>query len=307
MDIERKLQAGDKFTPTEQQLAVTILALGDRMQSCSIKELASAAHVSIPSVHRLCKKLGLEGLKELKVELGRASARKAGAAEPVDINFPFRPGDSASTIARRMESVYETTLRDTRALLDMEAVERTAQMIVNARTVDIYTQSHNLYPAHMFCDRLLSAGKAATCFDGYEQQIRTALASDASHLAIAISYSGLAEYLPQLFSTLQRCGTPVVLIGTPRAERLHPGLGAYLHVSDQESLQNRITQFASHIAVQYVLDTLYGCFFARDSTRARAFLEQSLPYTRLPALRGTAGNADELHETYLARVLNELR
>ena len=78
---------------------------------------------------------------------------------------------------------------------------------------------------------------------------------------------------------------PAVLIGTPRAEQLNPGLSCYLHVSDQESLQDRITQFASHIAVQYVLDSLYGCMFALDWERGSAFLSRSLPHTALPALQ----------------------
>ena len=78
---------------------------------------------------------------------------------------------------------------------------------------------------------------------------------------------------------------PAVLIGTPRAEQLNPGLSCYPHVSDQESLQDRITQFASHIAVQYVLDSLYGRMFALDWERGSAFLSRSLPHTTLPALQ----------------------
>ena len=31
-----------------------------------------------------------------------------------------------------------------------------------------------------------------------------------------------------------------------------------------ESMTHRITQFASHIAVQYVLDSLYSSYFAKD-------------------------------------------
>lgn len=305
MDIRRTLRETRNLTPTEQQLAAAVTTMGDRLQGCSIKEFARAASASVPSVHRFCKKLGLEGFKELKVELARASARRDSTAEPVDINFPFNTGDNAEAVARRMESVYETTLRDTQSLLDMEAMDCVAGLIAQADSVDIYTQSHNLYPAKMFCDRLLSAGKTATCFDGHEQQVRTALASNERHVAIAISYSGLADFLPRLFGILKERGVPTALIGTPRAERLHPGLTAYLHISDQESLQNRITQFASHIAVQYVLDTLYGCFFARDYARCRTFLGQSLPYTRLPALR--TGEPAVPREEYISRMISTLK
>ena len=305
MNIERRIREAEGLTPTEQQLAATALSLGERLQTYSIKEFARAASASVPSVHRFCKKLGLEGFKELKVELVRAEARRDRTGNQVDINFPFTSGDTADTVARKMQSVYETTLHDTRELLSSDALERAAELIDRADAVDIYTQSHNLYPAMMFRDRLLSAGKTATCFEGFEQAIRTALASDSSHVAVAISYSGLAEHLPQLFAVLHERQTPCVLVGTPRAARLHPGLDAYLAVSDRESLQNRITQFASHIAVQYVLDTLFGSFFARDFKRCRAFLEQSIPYTRLLALRNAPAALPR--DEYLAQPLRNLK
>ncbi len=97
-------------------------------------------------------------------------------------------------------------------------------MLDNAACIDIYTQSHNLYPAQMFCDRLLSAGRNATCHESPERLVRTALATGANHAAVAISYSGLNQQL----------------------------------------------------------DALYGWLFARDYERSIAFLERSLPYTRLP-------------------------
>ena len=284
MDIERAIRETAGLTPAEQQLAVTVQTMGERIQHCGIKELARAANVSVPSVHRFCKKLGLEGFKDLQVELARAYARHADTMAPIDINFPFGAGDDGAHVARKMESVYEATLRDTRSLLDRDRIDRAAALIDGADTANIYTQSHNLYPAQMFCDRLLSIGKQATCHEGIERNIRLALASGTRNVAVLISYSGLAESFRKLIPLLVERSTPCILISTPRGCRINPGLDVYLPVSDRESLQNRITQFASHIAVQYVLDALFGALFARGYDRNRAFLERSLPYTRIPAL-----------------------
>lgn len=303
MDIKRRMELAEGFTPTEQQLAGTVLALGGRLHGLTIKELARAAHVSIPSVHRFCKKLGLEGFKELKVEVARAEARRVDQKGEVDINFPFAANDTADAVLAQMASVYQTTLADTRDLLDPVALERAAELLDRARGIDIYTQSHNLYPAQMFCDRLLSIGRSASCFESGERQARIALASDCHHVAIAISYSGLGPNLATILPILHERNVPTIFVGTPNGCRLNPGLDVYLHVSDRESLQNRITQFASHIAVQYVLDSLYGCLFARDYANSRAFLERSLPATSLPALRRTELSPTE----YASVMLNRLR
>lgn len=278
MDIVYRIRGARDLTPTEQHLANTVLNLGERIQDYTIKELARSTSTSIASIHRLCRKLGLEGFKELKVELARSEARRGAPAEAVDINFPLKAGETADQIAPRMELLYAETLRETREMLDAREVDRAAEMLARARQVDIYTTSHNLYPANMFCDRLLSTGHAATCHESIERQVRTALAATGEHVAIFISYSGLAANFLSLLTPLKERGCPIILIGTPHAALLNPGLDAYLRISDSESLRNRITQFASHLAVQYALDTLFGCYLARTYDEGIAFLRESLPY-----------------------------
>ena len=285
MDIKRKITEAQGLTPTEQQLGIAALAIGEDIRGLSIKEFAARTNVSVASVHRFCKKLGLEGFKDLKVELIRLTT-EAGNRRDVDINFPFDATSTPAQVMERMEGLYQTTLAETQELLDPAQLDYAAKLIANARQVDIFTGSHNLYPAGMFRDRLLSAGKSTTCYGGVEAQVRTALlASGPDHVAIVISYSGLAPNLREILPILSSRHVPVIVIGTPYCARIHPGFAAYLMVSDHESMTHRITQFASHIAVQYVLDSLYSSYFAKDYARCSEFLERSFPYTRLPGLK----------------------
>ena len=285
MDIKRKISEAEGLTPTEQQLGIAALAMGEDIRGLSIKEFAARTNVSVASVHRFCKKLGLEGFKDLKVELIRLTT-EAGNRRDVDINFPFDANSTPAQVMERMEGLYQTTLAETQELLDPAQLDYAAKLIANARQVDIFTGSHNLYPAGMFRDRLLSAGKSTTCYGGVEAQVRTALlASGPDHVAIVISYSGLAPNFKEILPILSSRHVPVIVIGTPYCAHIHPGFAAYLMVSDHESMTHRITQFASHIAVQYVLDSLYSSYFAKDYARCSEFLEQSFPYTRLPGLK----------------------
>ena len=285
MDIKRKISEAQGLTPTEQQLGISALAMGEDVRGLSIKEFAARTNVSVASVHRFCKKLGLEGFKDLKVELIRLTT-EAGNRRDVDINFPFDANSTPAQVMERMEGLYQTTLAETQELLDPAQLDYAAKLIANARQVDIFTGSHNLYPAGMFRDRLLSAGKSTTCYGGVEAQVRTALlASGPDHVAIVISYSGLAPNLREILPILSSRHVPVIVIGTPYCARIHPGFAAYLTVGDHESMTHRIAQFASHIAVQYVLDSLYSSYFAKDYARCSEFLERSFPYTRLPGLK----------------------
>ncbi len=285
MDVRRRLRDAKGLTPTEAQLARSVLALGERVQSLSIKELAAASATSIATVHRLCKKLGLEGYKELKVALARATAKGQGADE-VDFDFPFEAGWEPARVAAGLKSLYASAIDETLEVLDMDELARAADLIRRAAVVDVYTESHNLYPAQMFVDRLLSAGRQATCHENQERKIRCALTSDETHVALLISYSGVNQLYDQALPLLANNGVPMILIGAPMAKERIPGLDAYLLVGDSESTLHRITQFASHISVQYVLDTLYGSVVAGDYDRTLAFIRDSLPYTRKPGLDG---------------------
>ena len=283
MDIRRRLREAKGLTPTESQLASAILAMGERVQGVSIKELAAASATSVATVHRLCKKLGVEGLKELKVEMARATARSE-RADDVDFDFPFDAGWEPARVAAGMKSLYAKAIEETLEVLDLEALGRTADLVRQASVVDVYTESHNLYPAQMFVDRMLSAGRTATCHESQERKIRSALTSDESHAAVLISYSGVNMFFPQLLPVLAERGVPTALIGAPMARDRNPGLDEYLLIGDSESTLHRITQFASHISVQFVLDTLYSCVVAGDYDRSIEFIRNTLPYTRKPGL-----------------------
>lgn len=108
MDIKRKITEAQGLTPTEQQLGISALAMGEDIRGLSIKEFAARANVSVASVHRFCKKLGLEGFKDLKVELIRL-ATEAGNRRDVDINFPFDATSTPAQVMERMEGLYQTT------------------------------------------------------------------------------------------------------------------------------------------------------------------------------------------------------
>lgn len=55
MDIKRKITEAQGLTPTEQQLGIAALAIGEDIRGLSIKEFAARTNVSVASVHRFAK------------------------------------------------------------------------------------------------------------------------------------------------------------------------------------------------------------------------------------------------------------
>ena len=273
--------------------------MGEDIRGLSIKEFAARTNVSVASVHRFCKKLGLEGFNDLKVELIRL-ATEAGNRRDVDINFPFDATSTPAQVMERMEGLYQTTLAETQELLDPTQLDHAAKLIANARQVDIYTGSHNLYPAGMFRDRLLSAGKSATCHDGAEASAYGARLGSRPcgnrHL-LQRPCPNLKDILPILSSR----HVPVIVIGTPYCARIHPGFAAYLTVSDHESMTHRITQFASHIAVQYVSIRSTAATSPKTTPAAPNSWSTRFP---TPASRGLSSDERGFSDAYLTSVDN---
>ena len=63
MDIKRKITEAQGLTPTEQQLGIAALAIGEDIRGLSIKEFAARTNVSVASVHRFLQKARPRGLQ----------------------------------------------------------------------------------------------------------------------------------------------------------------------------------------------------------------------------------------------------
>ena len=272
MRIEKRIESCQDLTPVEHRIGQMVLSLKDAVDSYTIEEFARAANTSVASVHRFCKKIGVTGFKELKIELARSAAEGHPAYGQVDVNFPFDATDTPRSAAQRLKALYELTVADTFDNIDPAALARAARILREARTIDIYTHTHNFYAAEWFCDRVLGIGKDVRApATGYAQR-EVALASGPERAAVVISYSGRAVFIPGILSLLRERGTPVIMVGAPEVERLHPGLACYLFFSDREHPRARIAQFSSHIALEYLLDVLYSSLFILDYDRNMKYL-----------------------------------
>lgn len=274
MDLIHRIRSCSDLTPVDQQFAHAILTLPEDGCDRTIEELAAETHVSPASISRFCKRIGLKGFRELKVELARYHMARRDEP-PADTNYPFSKGDSPRTIAGGMRALYDLALQDALESLDYGELMKVAQLINRASAVDIYTHSHNRAAAELFQYRMEAIGRMVLVPALGEEQRIFAAASRPDHVALIISYSGRATFIPTVLTALHRRGTPIVLLGTAEAAELHPDIRHHLNISDLEHPQLRISQFASHAALEFMLDVLYGCVFTLDYDANTAFISDN--------------------------------
>ena len=278
MKIEKKIHLAKDLTPVESEIGAYILEHKNEIINMNIQELSEAIPVSKSAIHRFCKKIKLSGFNELKVQLVKDSCNHTNNNIMINVNYPFQKGDNANEIAYKLIELYELTIRDTFDYLNCQEIEKVARIINQASVVDIYTHSHNLNPAENFQDKMLTVGKMVNVPKTKYKQRLTVLASDATHVAIILSYSGKATFIKQIVRPLYEKNIPIILI-SQAGRNDYPELIKYnIALSDKENMQNRISQFSSHIAMQYVLDVIYATFFNQNRQKNIDYIKNYIDY-----------------------------
>jgi DNA-binding MurR/RpiR family transcriptional regulator len=264
MTIENMIKCCDNLTPTENQIAQYILTHREQIQKLSIQNLSEKTFVSKSAIHRFCKKIGVDGFNELKVKFVQDILEEGKGANGIDVNFPFEANDSQGIIAQKLLKLYEASITDTYNSINVEELYKAATLLHHAEVIDIYTHAHNSNVAENFQDKMRSIGRMVNCPKSFYEQRCTATASNSKHVALILSYSGKATFLPSIVEVLHENGVEIIWIGRVGTSGISNYIKNHLYISDRENLRNRISQFSSHIAMQYMLDVVFSCIFKID-------------------------------------------
>lgn len=278
MLIDNAIKLCSTFTPVENDVALYVMKNKEHIINLSIQQLADEIHISKSAIHRFCNKIGLKGFNELKVKLAQDLAETQKEGEVIDVNYPFKKQDSQKMIASRLLKLYETTIRDTYDFIDPVELEKITKLLHKASVIDIYTHAHNLNPAENFQDKMLTIGRMVQCPKSFYKQRMTVMAASSDHVALVLSYSGKATFILPIIRMLYKKKIPVVLIGKAGSNLYPQYIKHHLYISDRENLRDRISQFASHIAMQYMLDVVFGCIYNIDRNKNIDYLYEAISF-----------------------------
>ena len=275
MTLDKKITLCENLTPVEVRIGNYIMNHKEAILNSTIQDLEKEVFVSKSAIHRFCKKIGLNGFNDLKIEL--AKEEKMEEENWVDANVPFYEKDHAKEIANKLMDLYKSTIQDTYKCLDAKRIDEIAKIVIGATYVDVYAIGHNENIAQNFKQKMLNIGKIVNCPSAYYEQSLITLASNSDHVAIILSYSG-AYWSSQLCEQLRKKQVPVILVTRAGVKDEACDNVYHLFISDHENLQNRISQFSSHIAMQYIMDVLYGAIYNLNRTKNNHYIRKSMSY-----------------------------
>lgn len=278
MKLEKRIELCDSMTPLESEIASYILNNKDAVTKLKIQELADILFISKSAIHRFVKKIGFNGFNDLKVSIAKENADLLENNSYINVNYPFQAKDNPGQIAFKLLELYEKAIKDTFEYVDLDQIKVVSQLIDSADVIDVYTHAHNSNIAENFQDKMLTIGKSVNCPSSFYNQRLTVLASDQKHVAIILSYSGKATFILPIVKKLYEKGVKVIQIGKAGSNYYSQYVTYHLSISDSENNRDRMSQFSSHIAMQYIMDVLYGCIYNEKRKQNTKYIYDSIDY-----------------------------
>ena len=278
MKLEKRIELCDSMTPLESEIASYILNNKDAVTKLKIQELADILFISKSAIHRFVKKIGFNGFNDLKVSIAKENADLLENNSYINVNYPFQAKDNPRQIAFKLLELYEKAIKDTFEYVDLDQIKAVSQLIDSADVIDVYTHAHNSNIAENFQDKMLNKKKSVNCPSSFYNQRLTVLASDQKHVAIILSYSGKATFILPIVKKLYEKGVKVIQIGKAGSNYYSQYVTYHLSISDSENNRDRMSQFSSHIAMQYIMDVLYGCIYNEKRKQNTKYIYDSIDY-----------------------------
>lgn len=278
MKLEKRIELCDSMTPLESEIASYILNNKDAVTKLKIQELADILFISKSAIHRFVKKIGFNGFNDLKVSIAKENADLLENNSYINVNYPFQAKDNPRQIAFKLLELYEKAIKDTFEYVDLDQIKAVSQLIDSADVIDVYTHAHNSNIAENFQDKMLTIGKSVNCPSSFYNQRLTVLASDQKHVAIILSYSGKATFILPIVKKLYEKGVKVIQIGKAGSNYYSQYVTYHLSISDSENNRDRMSQFSCHIAMQYIMDVLYGCIYNEKRKQNTKYIYDSIDY-----------------------------
>ena len=278
MKLEKRIELCDSMTPLESEIASYILNNKNVVTKLKIQELADILFISKSAIHRFVKKIGFNGFNDLKVSIAKENADLLENNSYINVNYPFQAKDNPRQIAFKLLELYEKAIKDTFEYVDLDQIKAVSQLIDSADVIDVYTHAHNSNIAENFQDKMLTIGRSVNCPSSFYNQRLTVLASDQKHVAIIQSHSGKATFILPIVKKLYEKGVKVIQIGKAGSNYYSQYVTYHLSISDSENNRDRMSQFSSHIAMQYIMDVLYGCIYNVRRKKNTKYIYDSIDY-----------------------------
>ena len=253
--ISKIISMQPNFTVSENAISQYVINHAEQILTTTITALADETGTSEASINRFCKKLGYKGFNGLKIALAQESFYNNMVQET--------PSSSGGNFISSITSDYRSMLNNTAALLDEKTVFGAAEMIKNARCINLYALANTTFAAREFRYKLELAGIRAKDFTdplSISLQVTNTAPGD---LSIFIARSIMMKDIYQAASASTDRGGKNLTITSVDSPKLGD-LSDYKFIVSDKLIANNPTALSDNLMYLYVTDIIYSALLKSD-------------------------------------------
>lgn len=209
-----KLQLDDFFTTqTDKKIQEYILENIEKIPYMSIHKLSIASETSDSAVTRFCRKLGVNGYKDLKVELSRIlPVIEKANKQYIRVNNKISIEDSVEEIFQKTISSTIDMLKQSEQIMDIHALRQAVDVIDQAKKLQLIAMGSS---GAVAMDALYKFRRIQipSFFSGdYHLQLLESSFLTTEDVVLGISVSGKTKEVIQIFENAKQKGATTVCI-----------------------------------------------------------------------------------------------
>ena len=221
----------------EGKIARWMLEHEDELVDTPIKDIAIICGVSQPSVVRLCKKLGCNGIKDLKILVDGMKSNSRGST-------PSSFEDNDKDIFNKVFASSLESLERTFSDVTWEEVKDLSLRIINASTISVFGIGGSSLTARHLSDQLLRLGLKSMCFTDAFSIETSASNYTKDDLLIFVSRQGETYVLVEKALKAKNAEAAISVITTNAESSLYSLSDSALKVSENQYLENDKNSFS---------------------------------------------------------------
>lgn len=190
------------YSQTLQRLGQFVLEQPQRVLYLTITELARESGTSEASVTRLCRGVGCRGYTEFKMALALETQQEQAS----------QPQASATSAFSTLIEESVAALRDTGALVSKDALLQSAELLEQARQIQIYGVAASAMIGEYLAYRLLRMGISAQQFSDMHRAAMNATSLKPGDVVIAVSSSGSTKDLLHAVQLGKEHGASIIVL-----------------------------------------------------------------------------------------------
>jgi RpiR family carbohydrate utilization transcriptional regulator len=257
----------DSLRNSEKKVAKCVLSGPGAVITSSITELAERAGTSEPTVIRFCRRLGLGGYMELRLNL----ARDLPSAQYIFENVG--QADSLAEIAGKILNAHQAALADALNKLELDDLTDAVKALGAARRIEFYGVGGSAIVARDAHHKFFRLGMPCVVYDDPHMQIMSAALLASDDVAVVISHTGSTKDILESARIARKAGAKVIGILGNKSAPMQKVCDITLSVFSREPAL-RLAPMTSRLVQLAVVDVLFVAVAMRNFSSIRDRLDK---------------------------------